>query len=108
MSEKSAEEVLEGCAYTTMELAWLPISMTWTAFVATKLWEWFVVPQFAAKPLSLPVAIGLACLAGLWCKSVRYLEDERKASAKLAWNIAVGTTVPALTLLVGYIASRFV
>ena len=45
-----------GCVMALVALAVAPVSYAWSGFVASKLWAWFVVPQFAVKPISVPVS----------------------------------------------------
>lgn len=42
-----------------------PIVGILRAYVATRLWLWFIVSQFHIAPISIPVAYGLLCLAAL-------------------------------------------
>lgn len=42
-----------------------PFGYMLEGFVLVKLWHWFVVPQFHVAELTIPIALGLACIVGL-------------------------------------------
>lgn len=44
------------------------------------LWRWFVVPQFHLAPLSVPVALGLGILVGMYSNTAPDTEEERRQS----------------------------
>lgn len=113
MTTERDKEIITGC----MGLLGLPVfiglilalSSLANAYVLVKLWAWFVVPTFAAPALSLPVAVGVGSIIGLLQPVPK--DDEKKDESVLSkWGRLFGqiTLKPALYLLVGYIASRFV
>lgn len=79
------------------------------AFVLLKLWAWFVVPTFAAPAITLPVAIGLGSIIGL-LQHVQSQQEKEGEEPLAKWGRIFGHLIakPALYLVVGYIASRFV
>lgn len=79
--------------------------MLWRAFVGTKLWLWFVVPQFGLAPLPIAIAIGLSILSGLYS---RHDWPEKKEDKNANWKIlAKSFLFPALSLLTGYIVLQY-
>ena len=86
-----------GCLST---LALLPISTMWSSWVVTRLWLWFVVPQFHMAPIPLPVVIGLHAMFSLYVRT-----SSKKPEWIDLWLHSLLT--PALALGIGYIAHLF-
>lgn len=82
-------------------VALIALSSIWRGFVLTKLWLWFVVPQFHLLPLSIPVAIGLSLIAGMFSTTCK--KDDEKFGAVVAKAIAI----PALGLLFAWVVTLF-
>jgi hypothetical protein len=69
-------------------------------FVASYLWYWFMVP-LGLSPISVPHAIGLAILVGLFTyHKIGSLELNEE---KIGQFVLTSVIVPLLMLLVGYI-----
>lgn len=87
----------------------LAVSALINAWTLQKLWTWFVVPQFGLAPLSLPVAVGLGSIAWLM-QPMPDTRDREGEEALKKWGRLLGWMVlkPALYLLTGYIALKFV
>lgn len=80
----------------------------WCGYVGSKLWIWFVVPQFGLAPLSINTAIGLSVLIGLYSSQRAEPKDkERTGYAALGYCVARIALIPALALLMGWIALKF-
>lgn len=83
-------------------------SILWHAFVASKLWAWFVVPQFGAKPLHIAGAVGLAVLIGLWFKPLTASDGKPTTWESVAKAITTSALAPAMALFIGWIAQHWV
>lgn len=74
------------------------------AWVATKLWAWFVVPTFGLAPLRLVVAVGLLYLISLVTN--QYIATKDKGSTGQLFFYLFGR--PFVVLVIGYVAHLFV
>ena len=87
-----------------------PFALAWSGFVLTILWGWFVVPAFGLAPLSVPVAIGLSTIIGMYMK-VKIDDEAAKTSDEKAkeviTSIVVAAVKPAWLLLIGWIVTLF-
>ncbi len=91
----------------------LVLATFWKSFVLVRLWGWFVVPFFQAKPLTIPLAFGLCFVValvtgirnGLWVDFSRLFQDEGALIADLLLQLFL---LPAYILLMGWIVSRWV
>lgn len=71
-------------------------------WVLTYLWTWFMLP-LGMKPLNIPIAIGIAMVAGmLTSRSSSSSKDEKKGMILLGHVLG-----SLLTLLMGYIVHQF-
>lgn len=86
-------------------------------FVITKLWSWFVIPQFGLSPLSVSMATGLALLITLLTFSISIADikaiqeyanetDEEKLKHSISSKF-IGLFMPASFMLTGYIITLF-
>lgn len=75
----------------------------WTDYVAYKLWEWFVVPAFNAPHLTWFQVFCITLIVSLYTPK-RYVKGEKHDTSGLMIGIIV---IPALILLVGYIAHHY-
>lgn len=81
------------------------ISWLLNSFVLCILWKWFIVSHFGLAPLTLPIALGIIVIYGLF-KNNAYaasasLEDLEDRQLYIWLNTFV---YPGLTLLSGWIA----
>lgn len=78
-------------------------SAMWRGYVLSILWAWFIVPTFGLPALSIPFAIGLALVVG-------FLTASNAKKKDFEWLNAIGVLVlgPAMTLLMGWIVTRFI
>lgn len=75
-------------------------------FVLSRLWGWFVVPQFGVKPLSVLAALGLATTVNFVTVRVGLKEDE-KWEAREYWSRKLLICVTRLIILAfGYAMFR--
>lgn len=84
----------------------VPVAI-WKGFVLSKLWLWFIVPTFGLPALSVPLAIGLCVLVGLFTANLARRQKDEETSF---WTLYLvdGFVAPALALLFGYIVTLFV
>ena len=75
---------------------------TLRGFVAAYLWYWFVVPLGVAA-ISVPQAIGIALLLGMFTNNASKKDDDESMEEKVGRLILLGVVAPLLTLLVGYV-----
>ena len=80
--------------------ALIAICMAWRGFIVTKLWGWFVVAHFGARPLPLATAVGLSLLAGMFTVTTRGSKDDREGITFDDIVRALG--YPAVVLLIGW------
>jgi hypothetical protein len=72
------------------------------AFVLCKLWTWFIVPFFHLPELTIPFAIGIALVAGMFYSHLPP-DDDKKVQF---WTVAF--TGPLIILFVGWIVQMFI
>lgn len=64
--------------YALFLLFAMPIYIAWEAFVATKLWAWFFVPQFGVPVISLGMAAGMILLLHFVFSHPRHEVESRR------------------------------
>lgn len=101
MTKETEKDWRLGCLSA---LALMPASCLWTAWVVTRLWSWFVVPQFHMAPLSLTAVIGLNALILLY-RHMPSTKQAKEESWSDLWLRAL--LIPAVALGVGYVAHLF-
>lgn len=72
------------------------------AFVLCKLWTWFMIPLFHLPELTIPLAIGIALVAGTFHSHIPS-DDENKVQF---WTVAFAG--PLITLFFGWIVQMFI
>lgn len=105
-----SEEKTSGWAAIAALVLVVPATV-WYGYVLSVLWAWFVVPAFEAPPLSIPYAIGIALLVGMFTRSLARSTDVKKhQSATTRFFKALGESFlgPLLTLGIGAIVRLFV
>jgi hypothetical protein len=114
MSSKTSTEDAIGC---TLAIFWLPALLVGgfliKGYVLAQLWAWFVVTKFAAPPLSVAQAIGLAVVVAFLTKDYSSSDDKKGEDKPSIWMVMVKGTLntflpPLLALLTGYIVSHYV
>lgn len=86
-------------------LAVIPILfVTWfvNGWITSTFWDWFVIPLFGARVLSVPQAIGLSMLVGFVTHQVQP-ENKESTATKLVKMILY----PGITLISGYVVHRW-
>jgi len=103
-------------------LIWFPLITLIHAWIVTLFWGWFVVPQFHAAPLPLPIAAGLDILFGFLAyknnplpsvsgaakDKLRELSWSERLSRAFAPSFGLGLTRCGVTLLFGFVVHLFV
>jgi hypothetical protein len=114
MADKLSPEDAIGC---TLAIFWLPAMLVGgfliKGYVLAQLWAWFVVTKFAAPPLSVAQAIGLAVVVAFLTKnhagSLNVKKEEKPSVWKMMGKGTLETVLPPLcALLTGYIVSHYV
>jgi hypothetical protein len=100
-----AAAVLAGALATIVLIVMLVPVMIFHGWVLTKLWAWFIVPQFGLAPLPLTIAIGLSIL-------VNYIKpgplDYAKDPASSSQSRLISHLLhPVFALLFGWIVTWF-
>jgi hypothetical protein len=82
------------------------VVLMWEGYVLSVLWAWFAVPAFGLPPLSIPLAIGLALVAGAL---TNHKAGNEAKDPDAGWSAVViyGCMKPAVALLFGWIAKGF-
>lgn len=106
MKSEDSSKIAFGC----LTFLVLPPFIAWRSFVITKLWAWFVVAQFDAKPLTMPVAYGLCLAVMVIMPKLRDSDDPslRTSAEKFASMITSAAVGPAVALVVGWIVRGFI
>jgi hypothetical protein len=81
----------------------MPLSVIFSGYVITVLWDWFIVTTFAMKALTIPQALGLSLIIS-YLTLHQIQKDERDWSEKLGIAIAK----PLVYLLIGWIVHLFI
>ena len=93
-------------------LSLLVLSLTWSGFVVTKLWKWFIVPTFHIQELTIPVAIGISLFLHFTTKAdlseLPTKHDDKTTEEKLLQATVNVIFKPAFILLFGWIVSLFI
>jgi len=86
------------------------ISLIIYGAVAVKLWDWFIVPLFGIRPISIAEVIGLSLFISLFVSSSKYKEEkEIDEYAGEIIKVFIHTFLrSALVLLIGWIVYQFV
>lgn len=83
--------------FLLMALAWI-----WEGYVLSILWGWYAVPLFKLPELSVAAAVGIAVTVGM--VTSQYVPKKDKDQMVYAYIFLK----PAMALLIGWIALRYV
>lgn len=98
----STEDILIVITGVTIGLVVILLITIWQGFVISRLWQWFIVPLFEVKGLSIPQAIGLALFAGMFTNESSSGKDD-ESNAK--WiKVLIKLFAP---LIIGWIVYQF-
>lgn len=92
----------EFVGYSALWVATLIGGVIWHGYVLSVLWGWFIVTIFGMAPLSIPQAMGIACIAGFMKSNRRFVKDERSRSEKMLELMFVAFLAPIVSLGFGY------
>lgn len=84
----------------------IPLTTALRGYELAVLWRWFIVPQFHLPLLSIPAALGLACVAAALAHQVDYGEDA-KSKSELRYRVFVAISMPLLGLGFGWLVKLF-
>jgi len=85
-------------------LSLLGLAAIANGFVASILWRWFVVP-LGAVPITIPWAIGLSVLVGMF--KVVKSDDKKESADEKAQKFLFLFVNPLAALGIGWIAKQF-
>lgn len=74
-------------------------------YTLSVMWDWFIAVQFDLKPISIPMAIGIASTVKLFAG---YNVEETDEEKDIAYLVIFSFIKPPIILLVGYIILQFV
>ena len=75
------------------------------AFVLIQLWSWFVIPMFGLPILTIPFALGLSLIVGMFHPS---LNPDTTDNNKNKTIIANAFLNPIFVLLIGWVIKTFI
>jgi hypothetical protein len=101
---KKSDDMM-ACLGVVIGFILIPLIAIFQGWVLTVLWGWFVVPTFRAPELSIPVAIGLTLIIGMF-KGYDLKTQEKSTDDKLVEAIAT-VAVPLVFLFLGWIVQLF-
>ena len=104
MNSKNEDNMI-ACLGTILGLILIPLLAIFQGWVLTVLWSWFIVPTFSLPQLSIPVAIGLTLLVGMF-KSYTVKREKKTSQESLTEAIAV-VLIPLFVLFLGWIVHLF-
>lgn len=89
--------------------ALLVLSSMWRGYVLSVLWGWFAVPYLGAPPIGVAAAIGISLLVGMLTnhRTGNEATKDGSTSERLLSAMAIALIAPALTLLFGWIVTKF-
>lgn len=106
MTEKPKEGCFEQIIALGIGLLVMPVTYALWGWATSKLWGWFVVPQFNLAPLSVPMAIGVSLVLSQFKR--RQASEKGKTSAEIvAESIVFGVLGPLTALGIGAVVHRW-
>lgn len=84
----------------------IAISAILNGFVLTKLWAWFIVPQFGLVALRIPFAIGISLVVGFLTHQTDTNKEENKSSFGTQFGLMI--LRPFMMLFTGWIVQMFI
>ena len=87
----------------------VPLSMIMHGWVLSIMWGWFVVPLFGLPALTIPYAIGISAVVGIFKgNSTANKDDNKTATTKFLEALFVAFVAPLITLGFGWIVLQFI
>jgi len=103
---------MKALGYFTATVFILVFGQILSGFAFATLWEWFVVPQFECKPLTIPIAIGLSSVASYLTHQMSSKEFDQEFDQEygdlLLKAFSYSICKPIVALTIGYFVKLFV
>jgi predicted membrane-bound mannosyltransferase len=106
MSEKPTEGCGEAMVAIAIGVLFTPFTYALWGYTTSTLWSWFVVPQFALAPLSVPTAIGIALVLSQFRRRLPPEKDKTTAQV-VGESIIAGIGNPLFALAIGAVVHRW-
>jgi len=86
------------------------LSVTYSGYVLSVLWEWFVVPVFNIQPISIALATGLALIVGYLTNHDSSNSEDTSSDFGEALSRFAGKAIakPSMALLFGWMVTWFI
>lgn len=85
------------------------LSVIYSGYALTVLWEWFVVPTFNLPILSIPTAVGLAIIVAYLARDIETSSSKDRSASDAFGEYAFKSFIkPTFALFFGWIALLFV
>lgn len=81
----------------------VPLSIVFSGWTITVLWDWFVVSTFKINPLSIPQGLGLSLMIGYFTHQV--MPSQKREFGEL---IAYSFAKPLTCLVIGWVIHLFI
>ena len=82
----------------------LILSVTWSGYILSILWSWFMVPIFGLPVLSVPAAIGVTIVFGYFIRGVSMATAKKDEFTE---TIVTAFLTPLVFLFMGWIVKSF-
>ena len=99
---------MKALGYFTATVFIIVFGQILSGFAFATLWEWFVVPQFECKPLTIPIAIGLSLVVSYLTHQMSNKELDQEYGDLLLKSFSYSICKPIVALIVGYFVNLFV
>lgn len=107
MSDKSKEEVKDGCIISVVGIVLIAPFSILRGFVISKLWAWFVTSSFGIPSIGIAASIGISLLVSYLTYQYSHTEDKRPFAEKMTSMLLLPLFVAGTVLLVGLIAKHY-
>lgn len=89
---------------------------SWKGYVLVTLWAWFIMDQFCQRMLTIPEAVGIIVLVNMLTHqdhstsevSALSKDTTEIVAIKIFKALVAGITRPAVILLIGWVAHKFI
>jgi hypothetical protein len=84
------------------------LSISYKGYALSVLWDWFLVKTFEFQSISIPTAIGITLIVNFIISQPKVNKESEDLDAEAFFKMAlIGTVIPTLTLLMGWITTLF-
>ena len=93
------------CSYLILT----PLSITFSGYALSVLWDWFVVVTFSTESLSIPAAIGLSLIVNYitYQYNEQQTDDTISQAERLGKAVFMAVARPCIALLTGWLVTLF-